>query len=86
MSQRDKELDRLRKNTSGCRIEELEKHLRHYGFVKRAEGSSHFAYKHVGLGMTVIVPFGRPVKPIYIRRVLDAIRKAKEYLDGSGLE
>lgn len=82
MSQRDKGLESLRRNASGCRIEELEKHLRHYGFEKRAEATSHFAYKHGGLGITVVVPFNRPIKPIYVQRVLDAIDRVREYLNG----
>jgi hypothetical protein len=77
-------LDRMRSNpAAGWSISDVEKVCRAYGVrcVPPAGGGSHYKISHPSQREILTVPFRRPIKPVYIRklvRFIDAVRDASE--------
>lgn len=70
---------KIANNPKGVRFEELDKLLKKYGFQRRQPGggSSHYTYWHPQLPEILTVPYGRPVKAIYVKKAIAAIEKLK---------
>ena len=70
MSKRDKLLLKLRNNPTNAKFETIQSLLLHFGFKERAPrgGSSHYTYTYKGTIITI--PKHKPVKAIYIKKVL----------------
>lgn len=67
---------------AGWRIGDIEAVCREHGvfFAPPRGGGSHFKIGHPAMAEKLTVPFNRPVKPIYIRKLvafLDAVRVRK---------
>jgi predicted RNA binding protein YcfA (HicA-like mRNA interferase family) len=75
MSKRKKRLDRIRQNPNNVSLEDLRLVLEDYGFEYKQTVGSHYTYT-VNIGgqrKLFVVPYRRPVKPIYVRRALKLI-------------
>jgi hypothetical protein len=77
VSKRDKLLARIRNNPKQVSIEDLERILLEYGFVKRTARSHHNFYSR---GAYIIsVPVHRPhVKEVYVRHALAILEQLDE--------
>lgn len=75
MSKRRKRLERLRQNPNNVSLNDLRTVLVEYGFeFQRAAGSHHtFHYQIGGETKLLVIPFRRPLKPIYVRRAVELI-------------
>jgi predicted RNA binding protein YcfA (HicA-like mRNA interferase family) len=75
MSKRRKRLERIRQNPNNVLLDELRRVLEDYGFKYKQTVGSHytFSYRLGGQTRLFVVPFRRPVKPIYIRRAIKLI-------------
>lgn len=76
----DKRLDQMRRNPQGdWTIADVEAVCRAYGLICQAPrgGGSHYGVSHPATPEILTVPSRRPIKPVYIRRLvkmIDAIR------------
>jgi hypothetical protein len=74
-------LDQMRRNPSGdWRIEDVIAICREFGIECEASrsGSSHYKVKHLAMAEILTVPFKRPIKPVYVRKLVafvDAVRQ-----------
>ena len=75
----DKAIQKMRKNHSGWRIEELqaiaEKHC--IEWLKPGSGGSHIIFSSPGARAIVSVPAKRPIKPVYVKQFLALIDAAR---------
>ena len=66
----------MRANPKGdWTIADVEALCREFGIGCRPSrsGSSHYKLRHVGLGLVLTLPFKRPIKPVYIRKLVDMV-------------
>jgi len=75
LSRREKRLQKIRQNPKNVSFDDLKQLLQDYGFeLRRVTGSHHiFEYTLEGERLKFIVPFGRPVKPYYIKEAIRII-------------
>lgn len=78
MSKRRKRLERIRQNPNNVSLDSLRRVLEDYGFVYRQTVGSHYTFTYILAGETklFVVPFRRPLKPVYVKRavrLIDAI-------------
>ena len=79
-----KRLEQMRGNPQGdWRIEDVEALCREHGITCEAArgGSSHYKVAHPAVPVILTVPYKRPIKPVYIRRLVafvDTVRKAHD--------
>lgn len=80
VSAADKTLQKMRRNQTGWRIEELQAVADENGIGWRrpGHGGSHVIFSASGVREIVSVPARRPVKPVYIRQFLALIDNAVE--------
>jgi predicted RNA binding protein YcfA (HicA-like mRNA interferase family) len=80
VSKRQKRLERLRQNPRDVSFEELRQVLVAEGFeLDHATGSHHVFRAEAGKEiLTVVVPFSRPVKTVYVKQALEAIDKLRQ--------
>lgn len=66
--------ERALRNPGSVRFDELDRLLRRWGFVRRQPGggSSHHVYTRGAVSLTV-PRHGDAVKPVYVRRVMEAL-------------
>ena len=76
-----KRLDAMRRNPRGnWTISDVEAVCREFGIncSPSRSGSSHYKVSHEAVPDILTVPFKRPIKPVYIRKLvafIDALRK-----------
>lgn len=63
----------MRQNPRDWRIEEVETIARSYDIVIRKSSGSHVVLTHPQWDELLTVPARRPIKPVYIRRLVDLI-------------
>jgi predicted RNA binding protein YcfA (HicA-like mRNA interferase family) len=75
MSKRQKRLERIRQNPNNVALADLRHVLEDYGFQYLRTVGSHYTFSYELGGKThlFVVPFKRPVKPIYVKRALKII-------------
>jgi len=75
MSKRKKRLERLRQNPNNVSLDGLRRVLEDYGFEYRQTVGSHYTFTYILEGETLlfVVPFRRPVKPVYVKRAIKLI-------------
>jgi predicted RNA binding protein YcfA (HicA-like mRNA interferase family) len=75
MSKRRKRLERMRENPNAVSLEDLRRILEDYGFEYRRTVGSHYTFNYTLSGQTrlFVVPFRRPVKPVYVKRAIKLI-------------
>lgn len=77
MTKLDKLYSQIVNNPKDVNFDDIDKLLKRYGFERRQPrgGSSHYSYYHPDLQDVVTIPRSRPIKAIYVKKALDAIRK-----------
>ena len=75
MTKRQKRLDRIRQNPNSVSLNDLQRVLEDYGFTHEHTVGSHYTFSILIKGRThlLVVPFRRPVKPIYVKKALRLI-------------
>lgn len=74
MSSADKLLEQMRRNPKGdWTFADIERILKSRGCMMRSRGGSHFVFTHPATGFWVVVVYGRPIKPVYVRRVIQMV-------------
>lgn len=75
MSKRQKRLERIRRSPNNVSLNDLRRVLEDFGFEYRHTVGSHYTFSYVLGGQTkvFVVPFRRPIKPIYVKRALNLI-------------
>lgn len=75
MSKRQKRLERTRRHPNNVSLHDLRRVLADYGFEHKQTVGSHYTFSYVLGGQTklFVVPFRRPVKPVYVKRALKII-------------
>ena len=73
MTKADKILDRMRANPRDWRIEELEAAAKRLGLTVRKPGGSHVIFQKSGCSLEVSIHAHKPIKPVYVRRLIDLI-------------
>ncbi|HEY5475088.1 MAG TPA: type II toxin-antitoxin system HicA family toxin [Tepidiformaceae bacterium] len=68
-----KRLERIRRSPTSVQPEELRKVLLSFGFEVRSIRGSHWVFVHPGFEFPLIVPYRRPLKPVYVRMALEAV-------------
>lgn len=75
-----KRLEQMRANPrADWKIADVEALCREFGLQcePSRSGSSHYKVKHPPTGATLTVPFKRPIKPVYIRKLVEMIDLAR---------
>ena len=72
-SKADKTLDKMRTGPHDWRIEDLEVVARRHGLTVRKLGGSHVIFQKQGVALEVSVPAHKPIKPVYVRRLIELI-------------
>lgn len=78
MTALDKLVRRMRNNPRDWRIEDIEKVAEHYGFRCRKTSGSHVTFSHAALEDILTVPAHKPVKPVYVRKLLTMMDEVGE--------
>jgi hypothetical protein len=73
MSKADKTLDKMRANPRDWRIEDLESVAKRQGLTIRKPSGSHVIFQKQGIALEVSVPAHKPIKPVYVRRLVELI-------------
>ncbi len=75
MSKRRKRLERIRQNPTNVSLDDLRHVLEDYGFEHKQTVGSHYTFRYVLGGQTkvLVIPFKRPLKPIYVKRTIKLI-------------
>ncbi|TQR31803.1 hypothetical protein DMB92_05290 [Campylobacter sp. MIT 99-7217] len=76
MSKKEKLLKELKNNPYNVRFEVIKNLLESYGYESFNKGSSHFQFRKAGKEL-ITIPFNRPLKAIYVKIVLKAIKEDK---------
>lgn len=72
-------LDQMRRNpTRDWHIRDVETVCRQYGLLFRAEKGSHCNVKHPSAQEILTIPARRPIKPVYIRKLVRYIESHGE--------
>ena len=72
-----KTLERMRANPRDWRIATVEAVARAHGFIVHKASGSHVTLRH-GSGRKLTIPMRRPIKPVYIRMLVEMIDRLKE--------
>ena len=78
MSVVHKLLEKMRQNPRDWRIEQLETLAKHYGVKIRKSGGSHVVFDHEKWVELLCVPAHRPIKPIYVKKLIALIEKLEK--------
>ena len=73
MGKVDKTLDKMRVNPRDWRIEDLESVAKRHGLTVRRPRGSHVIFQKQGVALEVSVPAHKPIKPVYVRRLIELI-------------
>ena len=68
-----KRIERLRRSRNGVRPEELQAVLESAGFVLVRTKGIHRIFAHPQRRARLVVPYRRPLLPVYVRKALEAI-------------
>jgi len=78
MSKTTKTLAKMKANPRDWRIDQLETIAEGFGFSVRKTGGSHFVFIHEALEEQITIPSRRPVKPIYVTKLVMLIEKLEK--------
>ncbi len=73
MSKADKTLDKMRINPRDWRIDDLESVAKSHGLTIRKPAGRHVIFQKTGCQLEVSVPAHKPIKPVYVRRLIELI-------------
>ncbi len=77
MGKIDKLITKMRNNPRDWKIEDIELIASYYGFKKRLTSGSHVTFQHPLLVEILTIPAHKPIKPIYIKKLLKLIDEVK---------
>lgn len=77
MSRKDKVLQKMANNPKNISFEELKIILENSGYKGENSGGSHWVFRKDG-EVSLTIPYKRPVKIIYVKRVLKALEERKK--------
>jgi hypothetical protein len=63
-------LEKMRNNPRNWRIEQIETIAKNYGINIRKSGGSHVIFDHKNWVELLCIPSHRPIKPVYIKKLL----------------
>ena len=69
MSKKDKLLKAIKNNPKNINFEDIKKLLESVGYKAKNSGGSHWVFRKEGIN-SITIPFKRPIKAIYAKRVL----------------
>lgn len=81
MSHYKKLYNKMKNNPRYIRFQSIDKLLtKKGGFIRRnpVSGSGHYTYSHPDLVDIITIPKDKPIKPIYIKKALEAFDIVKE--------
>ncbi|TAN41529.1 MAG: addiction module toxin, HicA family [Nitrospirae bacterium] len=78
MSQEEKMLQKMKNNPRDWSIENIITVTGRHGIECRNDGGSHNVFSHPEIAEAVTVPAHRPIKPVYIKKIVELIEKTKE--------
>jgi predicted RNA binding protein YcfA (HicA-like mRNA interferase family) len=80
VTKREKRLQKLRQNPKNVSFDELRQILEAEGFELDHVTGSHYIFRaNAGdVILTIVIPFARPVKPIYVKRAISGIDQRRE--------
>ena len=76
MSKIDKLLKDIENNPKNVRFETIRKLLERAGYTATNNGSSHWQFRQEGKD-TITIPYNKPIKVIYVKEVIRAIKEEK---------
>ena len=76
MGKIEKLLAKMRNNPQNWKMEDVDRIAGYYGFEKRLASGSHVTFKHPSLTTILTVPARKPIKPVYIKKLLKLIDEA----------
>lgn len=76
MSKKEKLIKELENNAKNIRFETIKNLLESIGYTASNNGSSHWQFRKTGFD-TITIPYKRPIKPIYVKIALKAIKDQK---------
>jgi len=71
-------LDQMRRNPLDWRIDELRLVAERNGLTVQQGKGSHVKFSHSSLPTILAIPAGRPIKPIYVTRLISLIDKVNQ--------
>lgn len=78
MSKFDKLISNMRRNPRDWNIDDITKVATNFGFAKRTTSGSHVTFSHPDLPDILIVPAHKPVKTMYVKKLLKLIDELEE--------
>jgi hypothetical protein len=77
MASRDKQLERIKQQSTNVRFDRLDRVLQRYGFTVRQphSGSSHYTYKRGRFTLTI--PKHDPLREVYVKKALKLIEEIR---------
>lgn len=76
MSQIEKLLQKIENSPKNVSFETIKKLLENAGYECYNSGSSHFQFRKSGFD-TLTIPFKRPVKAVYVKKVVQILKEQK---------
>lgn len=77
MGRREDLLEKIKRNPTNVRFEQLDKLLKMYDYECRNKGGSHYTYKRRGC-TPVTVPYHKPVNSVYVKQVIASIETCSD--------
>jgi len=76
-----KRIGKILKNRKDVTFEDLDSILCYMGYTKRQPkgGSSHYTYSKAGCGHIITVPKKKPVKEVYVKKVINLLNLEEWY-------
>lgn len=69
-----KRLEKMRENPSDWRIEDVVSVCEEHGITcSKPKNGSHYKVSHSSMAEILTVPFKRPIKPVYIKKLVEFI-------------
>lgn len=72
MATKDKLLKKITNNPKNVKFEELKKLLVWYEYLHVSTSGSHYKFKKDG--MSIVVPYKKPIKEIYVKQILQLLK------------
>ena len=70
---RERRIERLRRSQTDVSPDQLRTALESVGFTLERIRGSHYRYSHPALARNLIIPYRKPLSPVYVRDALKAI-------------
>lgn len=75
MATKDKLLKKITNNPKNVKFEEIKKLLEWFDYIHVSTSGSHHKFKKDGF--SIVVPYKKPVKEIYVKQILELLKDNK---------